>query len=106
MSESAGSVHWVCCWCIATKGLRERDLDEWPEINDEEAQARHVEAEHHIAVERPGESPDETNARFAREQPEAGGPFCRCPSCRNKRARAALAGAEGEERAGGQSDGH
>lgn len=76
---------WVCRWCIATKGLRGADLKNWPAIDDEEAQLRHIESEHHISVRREGETEDQALARFRREQPEAGGPNCHCPSCTGAR---------------------
>ena len=73
--------YWVCSYCIATKGLKGHDLANWPAIDDHEAQYRHIESEHHIPVIREGETNRETMARFKREQPEAGGPKCKCPSC-------------------------
>ena len=72
---------WVCSYCVATKGLRGSDLGKWPALDDHEAQARHIESEHHIPVRREGETVAECKERFAREQPEAGGPNCKCPSC-------------------------
>ena len=76
------TARWVCRFCIATKGIRGQDLGDWPAIDDEEGQFRHIESEHHIAVQREGESEAQCRARFAREQPEAGGPKCKCPSCK------------------------
>lgn len=76
---------WVCAYCVATKGLRGSDAGTWPAWDDEEAQARHVESEHHIPVRRDHETAEQTTERFRREQPEAGGPNCRCPSCSGKR---------------------
>lgn len=76
------ATHWVCTYCIATRGLRGADLDQWPSSDDHDAQAHHIESAHHIPVRREGESEADTMIRFQREQPEAGGPMCRCPSCR------------------------
>lgn len=73
---------WVCTYCIATKGLRGSDLQNWPDVKDSDAQAAHIEGEHHIPVRRDHESEHQCVNRFKREQPEAGGPNCKCPSCR------------------------
>lgn len=76
---------WVCRYCIALNGLNGKDLENWPEPDDHEAIAKHIESVHHIPVRRDGETERECAARFAREQPEAGGPDCRCPKCTNGR---------------------
>lgn len=73
--------HWVCSYCIATKGLKGSDLDKWPGLDDTEAQCQHIERDHHIPVKRKGETGAQCLKRFRREQPEAGGPHCKCPSC-------------------------
>lgn len=75
------STHWVCSYCVATKGLRGADLKDWPSLEDKEAQFRHIENEHHLPVRREGETVEQCKERFAREQPDAGGPNCKCPSC-------------------------
>ena len=50
----------------------------------------HIESQHHMPVGREGETAAQTKKRFEREQPEAGGPNCRCPACRGTTAEAAL----------------
>lgn len=75
--------HWVCSYCIATKGLRGADIKNWPSTDDDEAKYRHIESEHHIPVRREGETVQQCQERFAREQPDAGGPNCKCPQCRH-----------------------
>ena len=72
---------WVCKYCIATRGLKGSELDQWPEAGDEESIVQHLESQHHIPVRREGESEAETDARFCAAYPEAGGPDCRCPTC-------------------------
>jgi hypothetical protein len=79
--------HWVCRYCIMMKGLHGSDLHTWPTIDDHEAQARHIESEHHVPVQREGETEEQTEARFKREQPDAGGAHCKCPSCEIRRSR-------------------
>lgn len=69
----------ACKYCIATKGLRGSEIASLPQTDEEFA--NHIEREHHVPVEREGETEAETMARFQRENPEAGGPNCRCPAC-------------------------
>ena len=80
-SEALKRYRWVCSYCIATKGLKGSDLANWPSMDDTEAQCQHIECEHHIPVVRKGETSAQCLKRFRREQPEAGGPNCKCPSC-------------------------
>lgn len=77
---------WVCALCAMINGLQGSELDGWPDLDDEEAQAQHIEREHHQPVRRDGETEAACAARFQRENPEAGGPHCRCLSCRHARA--------------------
>jgi len=69
----------ACKYCIATKGLKGTDIKRLPQTDEEFA--NHVEKEHHIPVRREGETEQQTMERFHRENPEAGGPNCKCPSC-------------------------
>jgi hypothetical protein len=71
-----------CSICAITEGVRGGGLFE----TDEEFFA-HLEHDHHIPVKRPGETEEGAVARFKRENPEAGGPNCKCPNCRVIRAR-------------------
>lgn len=75
----------ACKLCIATRGLRGSDISGLPQ--SEEDLAQHMEQEHHVPVRRNDESEAECTVRFAREQPGAGGPNCKCPMCsRTKKA--------------------
>lgn len=73
----------ACKYCIATKGLKGSDIDKLPRTDEEFFQ--HVETEHHIPVRKENETEEECLERFKRENPEAGGPNCKCPSCQRKR---------------------
>lgn len=78
--------HIACRYCIMEKGLIGSEIDSLP-TNDEEM-AIHIEKEHHIPVQRDGETEDECMERFGKENPEAGGPNCKCPACKASRRRA------------------
>lgn len=73
----------ACRICIATVGIKGSDIASMPQTDEEHAQ--HMEAVHHIPVRRDNESEAECMGRFKREQPEAGGSNCKCPSCVNSR---------------------
>ena len=82
------SNRWVCRYCILTRGLKGSDLKDWPALDDQEAQFRHIESEHHIPVRRKGETEQGCLDRFRRENPEAEDPAtCRCPECSAARER-------------------
>lgn len=83
----------ACKYCIMTKGLKGSELSSLPK-NDEEFY-NHVEKEHHIPVRREGETESQTLERFKRENPEAGGPNCKCPACCHKRDRNSISGVFG-----------
>ena len=70
---------FACKYCIATRGLIGSEIGSLPQT--EEELFDHIEREHHIPVQREGETKEQTLARFHRENPEAGGPNCKCPSC-------------------------
>lgn len=72
----------ACKYCIATKGLKGSDIDKLPKTKEELFQ--HIETEHHIPVIRENETEEECSERFKRENPEAGGPNCKCPACQRK----------------------
>ena len=74
----------ACKWCILSKGLKGSEIGSLPQT--EEEFARHIEGVHHIPVRRDGETVEVARTRFQRENPEAGGPNCRCPDCRRGRA--------------------
>jgi len=69
----------ACKYCIATVGLKGSDMAKLPKT--EEELFRHIERDHHIPVKRDNETREETKARFQQENPEAGGPNCKCPFC-------------------------
>jgi hypothetical protein len=73
----------VCRYCILYRGIRGSDLANFPQTDKEFATwiGPHIEAEHHIPVRRNNETIEQCKVRFAREQPDAGGPNCKCPKC-------------------------
>ena len=73
----------ACKYCIMARGLRGSDIGGLPQTEDELVE--HIEREHHIPVSRDGETNTETQERFKRENPQAGGPNCRCPKCVDER---------------------
>jgi hypothetical protein len=76
----------ACKICIAIKGLKGSEIDKLPKT-DEELWG-HIEREHHIPVQRPDETKDQTKARFYATYPEARDPkTCKCPECAERRAR-------------------
>lgn len=75
------SERWVCRYCVLTVGIKGSDIENWPAPEDNEAIAKHIESEHHIPVQRKGESAEQTQERFRAAYPEAGGPTCKCPDC-------------------------
>ena len=70
----------ACKLCIATKGLKGSDIGSLPQTDEELHE--HIESVHHQPVQRDGETPKECMERFTKAHPEAGGPNCKCPSCR------------------------
>ena len=72
----------ACKYCIAIKGLKGSEISSLPQT--EEELYDHIEKEHHIPVQREGESKDEALTRFKRETPDAGGPNCKCPDCQGR----------------------
>lgn len=82
----------VCKYCIMIDGIKGSELSKWPNRDDQNADEwlfRHIESEHHMPVVREGETRAQAEARFNREQPEAGGPNCKCPQCTMNRRRSA-----------------
>lgn len=73
----------ACKYCILAHGLKGSEISSLPQTDEELYQ--HIEREHHIPVRRENETPEECLARFKRENPGAGGPNCKCPSCGNSR---------------------
>jgi len=72
----------ACKYCILTKGLRGSEIASLPQTDEELYQ--HIEREHHIPVRREGETAEQCMARFKSENPEAGGPNCKCPACKGR----------------------
>lgn len=72
-----------CNYCIMSKGLKGSEVSNLPQTEEEMAQ--HFEKEHHIPVERENETGEECMERFNRENPDAGGPNCKCPECVHQR---------------------
>ena len=69
----------ACKYCIATRGLKGSEIKNLPKTDEELFD--HIEREHHIPVRRENETVAQCEARFAREQPDAGAPDCKCPKC-------------------------
>jgi len=69
----------ACKFCIMTNGLRGSEIGSLPQ--NEEELVQHIEREHHIPVRRDNETWEQCQERFQRENPEAGGPNCKCPMC-------------------------
>jgi len=69
----------ACAYCIATKGLKGSEIASLPQTDEEFY--LHIEREHHIPVSREGETEQQTMERFKRDNPQAGGPQCKCPAC-------------------------
>ena len=44
------TARWVCKLCIMTRGLKGRDLDQWPLVGDDAGIAKHLKDEHAITV--------------------------------------------------------
>jgi hypothetical protein len=44
------TARWVCKLCIMTRGLKGRDLDQWPLVGDDAGIAKHLKDEHGITV--------------------------------------------------------
>jgi hypothetical protein len=79
MQERKGTRMIGCKICIAKYGIKGSELNSL--LKTEEELVQHIESEHHIPVMRDGETEEECNRRFFRENPEAGGENCKCPDC-------------------------
>ncbi len=89
----------ACKYCIMTHGLKGSEIANLPQTDEEFH--NHIEREHHIPVRRKGETDEQCMARFKLENPEAGGPNCKCPSCvRDRNMFAMLDEAAGEPSGG------
>lgn len=75
----------ACKYCILTKGLKGSDVVKLPQTDEEFF--NHIEREHNICVMRENETKEQAWERFVRENPEAGGPNCKCPECTYERQR-------------------
>jgi len=75
----------ACKYCIMDKGLKGSELESLPQTDEEFS--NHIEKEHHIPVRRDNETDEQYLERFQRENPEAGGPNCKCPNCCHERDR-------------------
>lgn len=73
---------FACKFCILTRGIRGSEIASLPETEEELLQ--HIEREHHVPVRRKNETLEECKERFQRENPEAGGPNCKCPDCKRQ----------------------
>lgn len=56
---------WVCKLCIMNLGLKGTQLDQWPDQGDLDGIADHIEAVHHMAVQRGDETKEQALTRFA-----------------------------------------
>ncbi len=78
----------VCKFCIMYHGLSGGALPTWPTADDPDTDEwlfKHIETEHHLPVRRANESHAEAIQRFKIENPDAGGPNCKCPDCARRR---------------------
>ena len=71
----------LCAAGIGDSSAHFRDT-EFPNLD---ALHTHIEAAHHLYVQRIGETRTEAETRFRAEHPEANGPKCRCPRCWHRR---------------------
>jgi len=72
--------------CLASKGLKGSELHKLPNLESDEAFAKHLEGEHNIPVQRKDETKKEAEARFIMQYPESKDPrTCKCPGCKAKR---------------------
>lgn len=69
----------ACKYCILMRGLKGGEIKDLPQTDEEFC--NHVEGEHHIPVRRENETKSQALKRFKKENPEAGGPNCKCPAC-------------------------
>ena len=69
----------ACKYCTMLKGLKGSEIGSLPQTDEEFY--KHIEQVHHIPVKGEDETEESVMVRFQQENPEAGGPNCRCPSC-------------------------
>ncbi len=69
----------ACKYCIALKGLTVEDVRNLPKNEDQLYD--HIETEHHIPIMREDETEEKAFDRFRKENPQAGGKKCKCPTC-------------------------
>jgi hypothetical protein len=53
------TARWVCVLCVMERGLKGSELEQWPEVGDDEAIARHLADAHGIVVEKVYRGPAE-----------------------------------------------
>jgi len=70
---------FACTLCLASQGLKGTDIDSLPQTYEELYD--HLERDHHIPVRRENETRQQCLDRFRKQNPEAGGPNCKCPVC-------------------------
>lgn len=74
----------ACKICIAERGLWGHEIDVLSQTEEEFFE--HVEREHHIPVQRVGETTAQAVARMERLYPESCDPkTCKCPACKRER---------------------
>ena len=75
----------ICKYCIMEHGIKGSDLKKYDLKTDEDL-INHIESEHHIAVQRDGETEEECMKRFYKQFPEAKDRrTCKCPECKRNR---------------------
>ncbi len=76
---SGDEMPFTCKYCIALKGLTAEDVKNLPK--NENQLYDHIETVHHIPIMREGETEQQAFDRFRKENPQAGGKKCNCPTC-------------------------
>lgn len=69
---------YACKICLLTKGLKGKDIASLPQTQEE--LDKHLEDEHHMPVQRPGESEEQTIARFVAAHPGVD----KCEDCKER----------------------
>jgi len=76
--------YMVCPLCLMRKGLKAEELDTCGfTFTNHEDFAKHIESEHHIPIQRLGETIGMAKERFYKQYPEAKDKkTCKCPICK------------------------
>lgn len=75
----------ICKYCLMERGIKGSELAKM-DLKTEEALIEHIESEHHIAIQREGETEEECMKRFYNKYLEAKDRnTCKCPECKRNR---------------------